>query len=143
MKEVFNSSFCFFLQEILDQIADIDLVLNLRCTEECVVNKKTLGGSIYSPCLDLHSMATSGINLSLETQAGHPCAHSDTLWKKEKSSLFAEQVPRRHLLHLNNTRGWFCSVLFRAWGEVRKLGPFWKQVNIQHRRIVGYENIIV
>ncbi|KAL6520155.1 hypothetical protein OROMI_032335 [Orobanche minor] len=77
--------------EILDQIADIDLVLNLRCTEECVVNKKTLGGSIYSPRLDLHSMTTSGINLSLETQAGHPCAHSDTLWKKEKSSLFAEQ----------------------------------------------------
>lgn len=24
-----------FLQEILDQIADIDLVLNFKCTEEC------------------------------------------------------------------------------------------------------------
>ncbi|GER33279.1 adenylate kinase family-like protein [Striga asiatica] len=68
--------------EILDQIAHIDLVVNLKCTEECVV-KKTLGGGIYS----------SPLNLNLQPNAG-PCqsssVDSDPNWK-EKLHMFSEK----------------------------------------------------
>ncbi|KAK6117487.1 hypothetical protein DH2020_048765 [Rehmannia glutinosa] len=77
--------------EILDQIADIDMVLNLKCTEESVV-KKTLGGEIYST-RDFHSMPTSGFSLSIKPQTGHfqsSSADSDTIWK-EKLRMYAEQ----------------------------------------------------
>ncbi|KAI3473855.1 hypothetical protein Pfo_028036 [Paulownia fortunei] len=79
--------------EILDQIADIDLVLNLKCTEESVV-KKTLGGGIYSPSREFHSMATSGLNLSRQPQDGHcqsSSVDSDTIWR-EKLRMYAEQM---------------------------------------------------
>ncbi|CAA6660099.1 unnamed protein product [Spirodela intermedia] len=35
--------------EILDQVADIDLVVNLKCMEDCLA-KKHLGGNICPPC---------------------------------------------------------------------------------------------
>lgn len=69
-------------------------MLNLKCTEESVV-KKTLDSGIYSPSEELHSMATSGFNLSLQPQTGHfqsSRADSDTIWK-EKLRLYTEQVP--------------------------------------------------
>ncbi|KAL8471130.1 hypothetical protein ACS0TY_028097 [Phlomoides rotata] len=78
--------------EILDQIADIDLVLNLKCKDESVV-QKTLEDGIYSPSQELHSMATSGLNLSLQQQAGRfqsSRAESDTIWK-EKLHMYTEQ----------------------------------------------------
>lgn len=84
------------LQEILDQIADIDLVLNLKCAEESVM-KKTLGSGIYSPppAREFHSLTTSGFNLSLQQKAGVPFpsskADSETIWK-EKLHMYAEQV---------------------------------------------------
>lgn len=90
---VYISCFCLF-QEILDQIADIDLVLNLKCNDESVV-KKTLEDGIYSPSQELHSMATSGLNRNLQPQTGHfqsSRAESDTIWK-EKLHMHIEQVP--------------------------------------------------
>ncbi|KAL3829499.1 hypothetical protein ACJIZ3_018301 [Penstemon smallii] len=78
--------------EILDQVADIDLVLNLKCNEESVV-KKTLRNGIYSPSREFHSMAASGFNLHLQQPVGHlqsSCAESDTAWK-EKLRMDAEQ----------------------------------------------------
>ncbi|GFP84919.1 probable adenylate kinase 7 mitochondrial [Phtheirospermum japonicum] len=74
--------------EILDQVTDIDLVLNLKCTEESVV-KKTLGGRIYSPSRKFHSMAASGLNNLNPFQS--PSADSDPIWK-EKLHMFAEQL---------------------------------------------------
>ncbi|KAL3629103.1 hypothetical protein CASFOL_026325 [Castilleja foliolosa] len=58
--------------EILDQVTDIDLVLNLKCTEEPVV-KKPLGSRIFSPSPEFNSMADA-----------------DPIWK-EKLRMFAEQ----------------------------------------------------
>ncbi|PIN03856.1 adenylate kinase [Handroanthus impetiginosus] len=80
--------------EILDQIADIDLVLNLKHTEESVMKKKTSGKGIYSTPREFHPMATSGFNLSLQPQAGHiqsSVADSDAILKK-KLSMYAEQM---------------------------------------------------
>ncbi|KAK4392885.1 putative adenylate kinase, mitochondrial [Sesamum angolense] len=78
--------------EILDQIADIDLVLNLKCTEESMM-KKTSGNGIYSPSREFHSMATSGLNLGLQPQSGHfqsSNADTDTIWQ-EKLRMYSEQ----------------------------------------------------
>ncbi|KAL2240628.1 probable adenylate kinase 7, mitochondrial [Sesamum indicum] len=78
--------------EILDQIADIDLVLNLKCAEESMM-KKTSGNGIYSPSREFHSVATSGFNLSLQPQSGpfqSSNADTDTTWK-EKLRMYAEQ----------------------------------------------------
>ncbi|EYU44871.1 hypothetical protein ABFS82_08G000800 [Erythranthe guttata] len=79
--------------EILDQIADIDLVLNLKCAEESVV-KKTLGGGMYSPSREFHSVATSGLNISIQKQSGpfqSTNVDSDTIWK-EKLRMYADQM---------------------------------------------------
>ncbi|KAG8384954.1 hypothetical protein BUALT_Bualt04G0171800 [Buddleja alternifolia] len=78
--------------EILDQIADIDMVLNLKCNEESLV-KKTLGKGIYSP-REFHSMASSTFNLGLQPQTGHlqsSSADSDTILT-EKLCMHAEQM---------------------------------------------------
>lgn len=84
------------MQEILDQIADIDLVLNLKCKEESVV-KTTFENGTYSPPQELHSMTTSGLNLSLEAQTGHfqssGSTELDAIWKEKKLRMYTEQVP--------------------------------------------------
>ncbi|CAA2979411.1 probable adenylate kinase 7, mitochondrial [Olea europaea subsp. europaea] len=54
--------------EILDRITNIDLVLNLKCTEDLV--KKNQGNGIYSPSQDFHCMAGSRFNLSLQPKDG-------------------------------------------------------------------------
>ncbi|CAI9766696.1 unnamed protein product [Fraxinus pennsylvanica] len=77
--------------EILDRITDIDLVLNLKCTEHMV--KENLGNGTYSPSRDFHCMAGSGFNLSLQPKDGQlesSCADKDTAWK-EKLLAYAEQ----------------------------------------------------
>ncbi|KAL3624323.1 hypothetical protein CASFOL_033139 [Castilleja foliolosa] len=73
--------------EILDKVTDIDLVLNLKCTDESVM-KKTLGGRIYSPSRGLHSIASSGVNNLSPFQSSS--ADSDPVWK-EKLHMFAVQ----------------------------------------------------
>jgi hypothetical protein len=57
----------FFLQEILDQIADIDLVVNFKCTEDHLV-KNNLGPGNFSPCREYLSMSNAGCNLNLMFQ---------------------------------------------------------------------------
>ncbi|XP_022841717.1 probable adenylate kinase 7, mitochondrial [Olea europaea var. sylvestris] len=69
--------------EILDRITDIDLVLNLKCTEDLVM--KNQGNGIYSPSQDFHCMAGSRFNLSLQ-----PSADKVSAWK-EKLLAYAEQ----------------------------------------------------
>ncbi|KAL2505345.1 putative adenylate kinase 7 [Abeliophyllum distichum] len=74
--------------EILDQIANLDLVLNLKCTEECLVKN-----GIYTPRQEYHCMAGSGFDLSfqpLNVPLKSSSADSDTVWK-EKFRVYAEQ----------------------------------------------------
>ncbi|KAK3036465.1 hypothetical protein RJ639_030064 [Escallonia herrerae] len=76
--------------EILDQIADVDLVLNFKCTEDCLV-KRHLGNHACSSCQDFLSTDSSGLNLNPQSQA-EPMKPSsaDAVWK-EKLKIFAEQ----------------------------------------------------
>ncbi|CAA2945696.1 probable adenylate kinase 7, mitochondrial [Olea europaea subsp. europaea] len=77
--------------EILDQISNIDLVLNLKCTDDCLV-KKSPGNGIYTPP-EHHCMACSGFDPSFQPQ-NDPLrssnADTDTAWK-EKFRVNAEQ----------------------------------------------------
>ncbi|KAL3526303.1 hypothetical protein ACH5RR_010959 [Cinchona calisaya] len=78
--------------EILDQIADVDLVVNLKSTEDCLV-KSDLCNGIYSPSREFFRMGRSRFNLSLQSQDGHlksSCFNMDTVWK-EKLRAYAEQ----------------------------------------------------
>ncbi|KAK3033459.1 hypothetical protein RJ639_033063 [Escallonia herrerae] len=76
--------------EILDQIADVDLVLNFKCTEDCLM-KRHLGNHACSSCQDFLSTDSSGLNLNPQWQ-GEPLKPSgaDAVWK-EKLKIFAEQ----------------------------------------------------
>lgn len=51
--------------EILDQIAEIDLVLNLKFAEESL-SKNMSGNGIYSSAREFRSVATSGFNVTAE-----------------------------------------------------------------------------
>lgn len=71
------------MQEILDQIADIDLVVNFKCTEDCLLNQHMRTG-IYSPGKEFLSMSKSGYPSSSSSDA-------EGAWK-DKLSMRAEQV---------------------------------------------------
>ena len=91
----FHSADCVCLQEILDQIVDVDLVVNLKSTEDCLVNSH-LSNGIYSPSREFFRMGRSRFNLSLQSQAQDgrlkpSCFSTDTLWK-DKLRIYAEQV---------------------------------------------------
>lgn len=80
-------------QEILDQIADIDLVVNFKCTEEHLM-KKHLATGTYSSCRDFHSMSNAGSNLNQhlqDDQLKSSTADIGGSWK-EKLCIYAEQV---------------------------------------------------
>ncbi|XP_058187474.1 probable adenylate kinase 7, mitochondrial [Rhododendron vialii] len=68
--------------EILDQIADIDLVVNFKCTEDCLLNQHMRTG-IYSPGKEFLSMSKSGYPSSSSSDA-------EGAWK-DKLSMRAEQ----------------------------------------------------
>lgn len=80
--------FSFLLpQEILDQIAEVDLVLNLK-------TKKTGPASgFYSPSREFFRMGRSRFNLTLQSQNGplKSACGIDNFWK-EKLRLYEEQV---------------------------------------------------
>ena len=81
------------LQEILDQIADIDLVVNFKRTEEHS-EKKNLGTGNFSPCQEYLGNSNAGCNLNLYPQNGQQVSttsDSEGLWK-EKFNIYAEQV---------------------------------------------------
>ncbi|KAF7130483.1 hypothetical protein RHSIM_Rhsim10G0008200 [Rhododendron simsii] len=65
--------------EILDQIADIDLVVNFKCMEDCLLNQHMRTG-IYSPGKEFLSMSKSG----------YPSSDAEGAWK-DKLSMRAEQ----------------------------------------------------
>ncbi|XP_057766954.1 probable adenylate kinase 7, mitochondrial [Salvia miltiorrhiza] len=65
--------------EILDEIADIDLVLNLKCKDGIVVKKTNLESGIYSPCQELNPMASLS-------------AKSDAMLKEKLGSMYTEQM---------------------------------------------------
>ncbi|CDP16677.1 unnamed protein product [Coffea canephora] len=80
--------------EILDQIVDVDLVVNLKSTEDCLVNSH-LSNGIYSPSREFFRMGRSRFNLSLQSQSQDgrlkpSCFSTDTLWK-DKLRTYAEQ----------------------------------------------------
>lgn len=92
----------FFLQEILDQIADIDLVVNFKCTEDHLV-RNNLGAGNFSPCREYLSMRNAGCNLNLQFQNKQlKTSSADTggPWKK-KFHIYSEQVPPSILLNRN------------------------------------------
>ncbi|KAL3526167.1 hypothetical protein ACH5RR_014539 [Cinchona calisaya] len=78
--------------EILDQIADVDLVVNLKSTEDSLV-KSDFRNGIYSPSREFFRMGRSRFNLTLQSQDGHlrpPCFSTDNVWK-DKLHEYAEQ----------------------------------------------------
>ncbi|XP_059669991.1 probable adenylate kinase 7, mitochondrial [Cornus florida] len=71
--------------EILDQIADIDLVVNFKCTEPCLM-KKHLDGGIYSPCQEFLSTGNYGLKLNLQSkddQINSSSAAAEHAWKEQ------------------------------------------------------------
>lgn len=82
--------------EILDQIVDVDLVVNLKSTKDCLVNSH-LSSGIYSPSREFFRMGRSRFNLSLQSQSESQsgclkpsCFITDTLWK-DKLRVYTEQ----------------------------------------------------
>ncbi|XP_010248939.1 PREDICTED: probable adenylate kinase 7, mitochondrial [Nelumbo nucifera] len=72
--------------EILDQIADIDLVVNFKCSEDCLV-KKHLGSGICSHCRE-SSLHESGLG---STSILKPSSPDTEDVRKEKLRIHAEQ----------------------------------------------------
>ncbi|KAH7681120.1 Adenylate kinase/UMP-CMP kinase protein [Dioscorea alata] len=59
--------------EILDQITDIDLVVNFKCMEDCLV-KKHFGSDVCSYCgksFDANSLESTSLHPCLATRTGH------------------------------------------------------------------------
>lgn len=83
----------FSIQEILDQIADIDLVVNFRSTAENL-EKKNLGTGNLSPCQEYLGRSLAGSNTALnshdEQQASSTTDSEGVL--KERFDVYAEQV---------------------------------------------------
>ncbi|KAB1211753.1 adenylate kinase [Morella rubra] len=78
--------------EILDQIADIDLVVNFKCTEDYMV-KNNLAAGKFSPCHQYLSMSNAGCNLKLQSQEKQlqlSSADNEGL-RKEKFHIYSEQ----------------------------------------------------
>ncbi|KAJ4959789.1 hypothetical protein NE237_019699 [Protea cynaroides] len=71
--------------EILDQIADIDLVVNFRCSEDCLV-KKHLGSRICAQCHESTPVRKAGMSLMKTSSAG---GAGDA--QKDKLQIYEEQ----------------------------------------------------
>ncbi|KAK7854214.1 putative adenylate kinase 7 [Quercus suber] len=82
-----------YKQEILDQIADIDLVVNFKCTEDSLLKKNLRAGN-FSHHRDHLSMSNyPGCNLNLQSQdkqLDSSSADSGATWK-EKFHLYSEE----------------------------------------------------
>ncbi|OVA09492.1 Adenylate kinase [Macleaya cordata] len=75
--------------EILDQIADVDLVVNFKCTEECLV-KKCLGACICSHCQESLVGNLGSANLKLNSGHGQLAPNTEDT-RREKLRIYAEQ----------------------------------------------------
>ncbi|KAL5991086.1 hypothetical protein ACLOJK_011992 [Asimina triloba] len=83
-------------QEILDQIADIDLVVNFKCNKDCLL-KKHLGSGICACCgksSNMSSPESASLPLCSTKLAQHTqlnsCAVAEDAWN-EKLRIYAEQ----------------------------------------------------
>ncbi|KAF6161425.1 hypothetical protein GIB67_009304 [Kingdonia uniflora] len=77
--------------EILDQIADIDLVVNFKCTEECLV-KKHLGSAICPHCQEsrgIGNLGSTSFGITSQPSLLKPLNGVDS--REEKLRIFAEQ----------------------------------------------------
>lgn len=91
--------YIFCLQEILDQIADIDLVVNFKCVEDSLV-KKDFGSRICSHCgklFDASNSESTSLNPCLATRTRHSLLKPSSAISKEGSHMekfcsYAEQV---------------------------------------------------
>ncbi|KAL6994460.1 adenylate kinase [Sarracenia purpurea var. burkii] len=77
--------------EILDEIADIDLVVNFKCSEECSL-KQHMRNGIYSPGQELLGVRKSGLNQNLQSQDNPKSSTGDieASWKEQRR-IYAEQ----------------------------------------------------
>ncbi|GAA0145371.1 nucleotide kinase [Lithospermum erythrorhizon] len=75
--------------EILDQMADIDLVVNLKCTEESLF-KNYLGNGLPFISQEFYGMAKSSFNLDLDGMKPSS-VDLQAIWKK-KSHTYMEQI---------------------------------------------------
>lgn len=83
------------LQEILDQIADVDLVVNLKCEGECFL-KNNMGSGVCSHCGQAFGAKTrSELCISHRQLKSTP---SNVHALKEKFRVYAEQVSIRPFL---------------------------------------------
>ncbi|XP_077229100.1 P-loop containing nucleoside triphosphate hydrolases superfamily protein isoform X2 [Tasmannia lanceolata] len=93
VRQELNPRSSLYKQEVLDQIADIDLVVNFKCGEECFV-KKHPGSGICSHCGESFNMSTS------ESSGLNPYSHHSQLKssatfledaREEKVRIYSEQ----------------------------------------------------
>ncbi|KAL8132519.1 hypothetical protein AgCh_008127 [Apium graveolens] len=79
--------------EVLDKIADIDLVLNIKCTEDCML-KGLLGDQACSTCHDLLGMQSSTITRNLQAKlSSAECVDTNLEGVgRDKLRTYAEQV---------------------------------------------------
>ncbi|XP_052195017.1 probable adenylate kinase 7, mitochondrial [Diospyros lotus] len=77
--------------EILDQLADIDLVVNFKSAEKSLLEQHIRNG-IYSPGHEFLSMSKSGLkrNMPLHDNPKSSSADAEVAWK-EKLRIYAEQ----------------------------------------------------
>lgn len=81
------------VQEVLDKIADIDLVLNIKCTEDCML-KGLLGDQACSSCHNLLGMHSSTITRNLHSEVSTADLDGPNLegFDRDKLRTYAEQV---------------------------------------------------
>ncbi|XP_073106609.1 probable adenylate kinase 7, mitochondrial isoform X2 [Elaeis guineensis] len=85
--------------EILDEITNIDLVVNFKCVEDCLV-KKHFGSEICSHCgksFDAGNSESTSVNLCLSTHTRHAFSGTSPTIdvedaRMEKFRFYAEQV---------------------------------------------------
>ena len=93
------------VQEVLDKIADIDLVLNIKCTEDCIL-KGLLGDQACSACHDILGMHSSIMTRNLHSRVNTAELNGANLAGVggDKLRTYAEQV---HCLIQKYIYSWF------------------------------------
>ncbi|XP_064984101.1 probable adenylate kinase 7, mitochondrial isoform X3 [Musa acuminata AAA Group] len=99
VRQELNPNSSLYKKEILDQIANIDLVVNLQCRDDCLV-KKHFGADICSHCgktFDSSNSESTSLNLCLATRTRHAQLKSSAAVDMkdscmEKFRVYSEQI---------------------------------------------------
>ncbi|URE44250.1 adenylate kinase, partial [Musa troglodytarum] len=99
IRQELNPSSSLYKKEILDQIANIDLVVNLQCRDDCLA-KKHFGADICSHCgktFDSSNSESTSLNLCLATRTRHAQLKSSAVVDMkdscmEKFHVYSEQI---------------------------------------------------